>query len=189
VNGLAVIGGSESYSGIILPIESQVTPGGKESEIIATGKLGDIAKEAVTNVSAIIKKFFGKDIKETYDLYVQFLQTYEGVEGDSASIAVAVSIISAFKGVPIKQDFAMTGSLSVRGDVLPIGGVSSKVEAAIDAGIKNVIVPKSNVNDIVVDKKRLEKVKIIPVESISEVLKIALDWKGKEAILRKITKG
>lgn len=186
VNGLAVLGGENSHSGIILPIESEVTPGGKESELIATGKLGDIAKEAIINVSAIIKKFFGEDIKETYDIYVQFLQTYEGVEGDSASIAVAVSVISALKKVPIKQDLAMTGSLSVRGKVLPIGGVSSKVEAAIDAGLKLVIVPKSNEKDIIVDKDKLSKIKIVPVETIQEVLRVALDWNGKRDILKKI---
>jgi len=186
VNGLAVLGGEHSYSGIILPIESEVTPGGKESELIATGKLGEIAKEAITNVSAIIKKFFGEDIKETYDIYVQFLQTYEGVEGDSASVAVATSVISALKKIPVKQDIAMTGSLSVRGTVLPIGGVSSKVEAAIDAGLKKVIVPKSNAKDIIVDQKRLKQIKIIPVENISEVLKESLDWKGNNDILKKI---
>jgi len=129
VNGLAVMGSGAALSGIILPIESEVTPGGREKEIVATGKLGEIAKEAVKNVSAIIKSYFGEDIKENHDIYVQFLQTYEGVEGDSASIAVATSIISALHSVPIKQDFAMTGSLSVRGEVLPIGGVSAKVEA------------------------------------------------------------
>ena len=186
VNGLAVIGVTPPYSGIILPIEAEVTPGGQESEIIATGKLGDIAKEAIKNVSAIIKKYFGTDIKETYDLYVQFLQTHEGVEGDSASIAVATAIISAFKNIPVKQDTAMTGSLSVRGEVLPIGGVTSKVEAAIEAGIKTVIVPRSNLRDIVVPKQKLEKIKIIPVDTIGEVLKEALDWKGKEKILKKI---
>ncbi|MBW2965680.1 ATP-dependent protease LonB [Candidatus Woesearchaeota archaeon] len=188
VNGLAVIGGEEVFSGIILPIEAEVTPGGKEKEIIATGKLGDIAKEAVKNVSAIIKKYFGEDIKEKYDIYVQFLQTYEGVEGDSASIAVATAIISALKKVPIKQDTAMTGSLSVRGDVLPIGGVSAKVEAAIEAGIKQVIVPKSNINDIVLSKEKLKKINIIPVEHISEVLKNALDWTRKKDILKKFSK-
>ena len=188
VNGLAVIGVTPPFSGIILPIEAQVTPGGKESEIVATGKLGEIAKEAIKNVSAIIKKYFGLDIKETYDLYVQFLQTYEGVEGDSASIAVATAVISAFKKIPVKQDFAMTGSLSVRGEVLPIGGVTSKVEAAIEAGIKNIIVPKSNIKDIVVPEEKLKKIKIIPVESIEEVLKEALDWKGKEKILKVIIK-
>jgi len=186
VNGLAIIGVTPPYSGIILPIEAEVTPGGKESEIIATGKLGEIAKEAIKNVSAIIKKHFGQDIKETYDLYVQFLQTHEGVEGDSASIAVATAIISAFKKIPVKQDTAMTGSLSVRGEVLPIGGVTSKVEAAIETGIKTVIVPKSNLRDIIVPKQRLGKVKIIPVDTIEDVLKEALEWKGKQNILKKI---
>lgn len=188
VNGLAVIGGEDAYSGIILPIESQVTPGGKEKEIIATGKLGEIAKEAVKNVSAIIKKYFGEDLREKYDIHVQFLQTYEGVEGDSASIAVATSVISAFKNIPAKQDTAMTGSLSVRGEVLPVGGVTSKVEAAIEAGIKNIIVPKSNLQDIIIEPKKLSKARIIAVESIEEVLKEALVWKGKEEILRKIMK-
>jgi len=119
---------------------------------------------------------------------VQFLQTYEGVEGDSASVVVATAIISALKNIPVKQDYAMTGSLSVRGEVLPIGGVSAKVEAAVEAGIKRVLVPKSNLQDIVIDKDKLEKIKIIPVETISDVLKEALDWKGKEKILNKILK-
>lgn len=186
VNGLAVIGVTPPYSGIILPIESEVTPGGKESEIIATGKLGEIAKEAIKNVSAIIKKYFGEDLKETYDVYVQFLQTYEGVEGDSASIAVATSVISAFKKIPVRQDTAMTGSLSVRGEVLPIGGVTAKVEAAIEAGIRNVIVPKTNLKDIVIDKTKVGKINIIPVETIIDVLKVVLDWSGKQKILKKI---
>ena len=186
MNGLAVIGSGVNYSGIVLPIEAEVTPGGKSNEIIATGKLGEIAKEAIQNVSAIIKKYFGEDIKEHMDVYVQFLQTYEGVEGDSASIAVATTIISALKKIPIKQDYAMTGSLSVRGEVLPIGGVSAKIEAAIAAGIKYIIVPKTNMQDIIVDKDKLSQVKIIPVETITEVLKEVLDWHGKQDILRKI---
>lgn len=186
VNGLAVIGGGSSFSGIILPIESEVTPGGKEHEIIATGKLGEIAKEAVTNVSAIIKKYFGENIKDKYNIFLQFLQTYEGVEGDSASIAIAVAMVSSFNQVPVKQDYAMTGSLSVRGTVLPVGGVTSKVEAAINAGIKNVIVPKSNLEDIIIEKKKLSKINLIAVENIKEVLEYALDWTGKEDILKKI---
>ena len=189
VNGLAVLGGETGiFSGIILPLEAQVAAGGRAAEIIATGKLGEIAKEAVKNVSAIIKSYFGKDIKGKYDLYVQFLQTYEGVEGDSASIAVATAVISALEKVPVRQDTAMTGSLTVRGNVLPIGGVSAKVEAAIEAGLKQVIVPHSNMNDIVLDKAKLAKIKITPVDNIIDVLKAALNWKGKEKILQKIKK-
>ncbi len=186
VNGLAVIGATPPFSGIILPIEAEVTPGGKEKEIVATGKLGDIAKEAITNVSAIVKKYFGQDIKEKSDIYVQFLQTYEGVEGDSASIAVATAVISSFKGLPVRQDFAMTGSLSVRGEVLPVGGVTAKVEAAIEAGIKQVLVPKSNLQDIVIPPDKLKTITITPVERIEDVLKIALDWKSKEKEFKRI---
>ncbi len=187
VNGLAVFGASsESYgAGIVMPIEAQVTPGGNAREIMATGQLGKIAKESVINVSAIIKKYFGEDIRRKHDIYVQFLQT-QGVEGDSASIAIATAIISSLKNVPVKQEYAMTGSLSVRGDVLPVGGVSSKVEAAIETGIKKIIVPKSNLKDIVIDSGKLSRIKIIPVERISEVLKEALYWKGEESVLRKI---
>jgi len=188
VNGLAVIGSGSAHSGIMLPIESTVTIGGKRSEIIATGKLGEIAKEAIKNVSAIILKYFGEDIKETRDIYVQFLQTYEGVEGDSASIAVATTIISALKEIPIKQTVAMTGSLSVRGEVLPVGGVSYKVLAAIDSGIKTIIVPRTNLQDIVIDKIKLSKVKIIPVSTLEEVLEHSLDWKGKTALKKSICK-
>jgi Lon-like ATP-dependent protease len=187
VNGLAVIGGGDiSASGILLPIESEVTVGGKKHQIIATGKLGEIAKEAITNVSAIIMRYFGEDIKETRDIFVQFLQTYEGVEGDSASIAVAIAIISALKEIPVRQDIAMTGSLSVRGKVLPVGGVSAKVEAAIATGIKTIIVPKSNMQDIVIEKTLLDKVKIIPVTNLEEVLEHAFVWKGKEGLKKKI---
>lgn len=186
VNGLAVIGSDSNYSGIVLPIESEITMGGKKSEIIATGKLGKIAKEAIQNVSAIILKYFGEDIKEKYDIFVQFIQTYEGVEGDSASIAVATAIISALKKVPVKQDTAMTGSLSVRGEVLAVGGVSAKIEAAINAGMKKVIIPKTNAKDVILLGEHQNKIKIIPVSTIQEVLEEALDWKGKEEILNKI---
>lgn len=185
VNGLAVIGSGIAFSGIVLPIESEVTPGGKKAEFIATGKLGEIAKEAIKNVSAIILKNFGEDLKEKYDVFIQFIQTTEGVEGDSASIAVATAIISALKNIPVRQDTAMTGSLSIRGEVLAVGGVTAKAEAAIEAGIKRLIIPKANEKDILLSKDQLQKIKIIPVTNIKEVLKEGLDWKGHEKILKK----
>ena len=189
VNGLAVIGSGSAFAGIVLPIESEVTVGGRKTQFTATGKLGEIAQEAVKNVSAIILKYFGEDLKERYDVYIQFLQTVDtGVEGDSASIAVATAIISAFTKVPIRQDTAMTGSLSVRGNVLAIGGITSKIEAAIEAGLKQVIIPKSNEKDIVLSKENLEKIKIISVTNIKEALKHALVWKGKHKLLDKILK-
>ena len=80
----------------------------------------------------------------------------------------------------------MTGSLSVRGEVLPVGGVTSKVEAAIEAGLKYVIVPKSNMRDIIISPEQLSKIKVIPVENILEVLETALDWKGHEKVLHQL---
>ncbi len=185
VNGLAVIG---EESGIVLPIEAVVAPAAskEEGKIIVTGKLGEIAKEAVQNVSAIIKRYKGEDISR-YDIHVQFLQTYEGVEGDSASISVATAVISALENIPIRQDVAMTGSLSVRGEVLPIGGATPKIEAAIEAGIKKVIIPKANEKDVFLSPDKAEKIEIYPVERIDEVLEIALeDSPAKEELLRKI---
>jgi Lon-like ATP-dependent protease len=179
VNGLAVI----ADSGIVLPIESEVAKGGKRREIIATGGLGKIAKEAIDNVSAIIMKNFGEDIKDKYDIYVQFIQTFEGIEGDSASVSVATSIISALKKVPIRQDIAMTGSLSVRGDVLPVGGVTPKLEAAIEAGLKEVIIPEQNKKDIVLSTKLRKKIKIHYAKTLVDVLEVAFDKrKGKKVI-------
>ncbi len=185
INGLAVIGAGTRMSGIVLPIEAIVTDGEKENKFIATGKLGEIAKEAVINVSALIKKAFGIDLQKK-NVYVQFLQTYEGVEGDSASIAIAIAIISAIKNIPIKQDVAITGSLSVRGNVLPIGGVTHKVEAAIEAGLKKVIIPKTNLGDLIIDKEKLKKIKIVAVESFDQVFEHVFDLKAKE--LQKLKK-
>lgn len=188
VNGLSVSGTGGSYSGSILAIEAQVTSSGRDGKFLATGKLGEIAKESVINVSAIIQKYFGEDITKNRQVFIQFLQTYEGVEGDSASLAIASAIISAYKEIPIRQDFAITGSVSVRGDVLPVGGVTAKVEAAIDAGMKNVIVPRSNLQDIVISEDKLKKIKIIPVDNMVEVLENILVWNGKAAILKSLKK-
>ena len=182
VNGLAVSG--EGDAGLVLPIEAEIAPAASKSEgkLIATGKLGEIAKEAVQNVSALIKKLSGKDVSK-YDLHIQFLQTYEGVEGDSASISVATAVISALEGIPIKQNLAMTGSLSVRGEVLPVAGITAKIQAAIKAGFSEVIIPKANLEDVVLGKKELQNIKIIPVSTLSDVLSNAFEKSGAKVKL------
>ncbi|WP_394295873.1 ATP-dependent protease LonB [Methanofollis liminatans] len=185
VNGLAVMG---SDSGSILPIVAEVTPSqGANGTVIATGLLKEIAKESIQNVSAILKKFTGRDIRNM-DVHVQFIGTYSGVEGDSASISVATAVISAIEGIPVKQDVAMTGSLSVRGDVLPIGGVTYKIEAAAKAGIKTVIIPKANFGDVLIEDRYRTMVEIIPVEHIEEVLEVALVPQNREVFLNKLKK-
>ncbi|MBH33486.1 MAG: ATP-dependent protease LonB [Euryarchaeota archaeon] len=176
INGLAVLGadsGLSDFSGVVLPVEAMVTPSqGRSGQVIATGGLSDLAKESVTNISAVVKKLTGKDIKD-YDLHVQFPGTHN-VDGDSASITMATAIISAFEGVPIDQNLAMTGSLSVRGEVLPIGGVSAKIEAAVKSGIQKVVIPRTNLQDVLIDEKYESMVEIIPVDSLDEVLEHAL---------------
>lgn len=172
VNGLAVFSaGGEWGAGIVLPIEASVVPSMEKGrgKIIATGKLGEIAKEAIQNVSAIIKKISDKDLSN-YDIHIQFLQTYEGVEGDSASISVATAVLSSLFNIPVRQDTAMTGSLSIRGEVLPVGGINEKIESAYEAGIKRVIIPKANLKDVLVSEKIRRDLKIIPVENIFDVL-------------------
>jgi Lon-like ATP-dependent protease len=171
VNGLAVMG---EDSGIVMPVMAEVTPSQGAGEVIATGKLQDIAEEAVQNVSAIIKKFSGESISDK-DVHIQFVQSYEGVQGDSASVTVATAVISALEDVGVDQSLAMTGSLSVRGDVLPVGGVTHKIEAAAKAGMDTVIIPAANMQDVMIEDEYKEMVDIVPVTHISEVLDVALE--------------
>ncbi|MEA2075269.1 MAG: ATP-dependent protease LonB [Euryarchaeota archaeon] len=183
VNGLAVVGDS----GVMLPIIAEVTPAQsrEEGRVIATGRLQEIAQEAVQNVSAVFKKFTGKDISRK-DIHIQFVGTYEGVEGDSASISIATAVISSLENIPVDQSVAMTGSLSVRGEVLPVGGITPKVEAAAQAGIKEVLIPQSNLNDVLIEERYKDKVKITPVVTIEDVLEHALVGKTKKKFIEKI---
>lgn len=183
VNGLAVTGAD---SGSVLPIMAEVTLSQSQyGQVIATGLLKEIAQESITNVSAIIKKFTGQDIQKL-DIHIQFIGTYGGVDGDSASVSVATAVISAIEGIPVRQDIAMTGSLSVRGDVLPIGGVTYKIEAAAKAGIKKVLIPASNLNDVMIEERYRSMIEIVPVYHIEDVLKLALVPENEAGFLSKI---
>jgi len=190
VNGLAALNASSNmaeYSGIVLPIVAEVAPSQtKKGKIVATGQLGTIAKEAVENISAVIKKFTMTDISER-DIHIQFIGTYDGVEGDSASITVATAVISAMEEIPVDQSIAMTGSLSVRGKVLPIGGVTAKLEAAANAGMKKVLIPKENGKDVMIETKYYDMIDIVTVENLRDVLEHALvDCDRKEQYLKEL---
>ncbi len=177
VNGLAVMG---EDSGIMLPVMAEVTPTQSGGQVIATGQLKEMAEESVQNVSAIIKKFSDENISEK-DIHIQFIQTgQQGVDGDSASITVATAVISALEDVGVDQSLAMTGSLSVRGDVLPVGGVTHKIEAAAKAGCTRVIIPAANEQDVMIEDEYEEMIEIIPVSHISEVLDIALEGEAEK---------
>ena len=185
VNGLAVIG---DRSGIVSPIAAEAAPSQSKNggQIIATGKLGEIASESVQNVSALIKKYTNKNLAD-YDIHVQFIQTYDGVEGDSASVSIATAVISAVEDIPIDQTVALTGSLNVRGDVMPIGGATAKIEAAAESGMKKVIIPKSNLKDVMIEKKYEDMIEIIPTETLSDVLEnILISGSKKDQLIEKM---
>ena len=187
VNGLAVIG---DRSGIVSPIAAEAAPAQSKNggQIIATGKLGEIASESVQNVSALIKKYTNKNLSD-YDIHVQFIQTYDGVEGDSASVSIATAVISAVEEIPIDQTIALTGSLNVRGDVMPIGGATAKIEAAAEAGMKKVLIPKSNMKDVMIEKKYEDMIEIIPTETLSDVLEnILISGSKKDQLIEKMKK-
>ncbi len=185
INGLAVIG---DRSGIVSPIAAEAAPTQSKNggQIIATGKLGEIAQESVQNVSALIKKYTNKDISN-YDIHIQFIQTYDGVEGDSASVSIATAVISAIEEIPIDQTVALTGSLNVRGDVMPIGGATAKIEAAAESGMKKVLIPKSNMKDVMIEKKYEDMIEIIPTETLSDVLEnILISGSSKDKLIEKM---
>ncbi|AFO59245.1 MULTISPECIES: ATP-dependent protease LonB [Natrinema] len=177
VNGLAVMG---EDSGIMLPVMAEIAPAQGGGQVIATGKLQEMAEESVQNVSAIIKKFSDVDLSEK-DIHIQFVQAgQQGVDGDSASITVATAVISALENIPVDQSVAMTGSLSVRGDVLPVGGVTHKIEAAAKAGCTKVIIPEANEQDVMIEEEYEDMIEIIPCANISEVLDVALMGEPKK---------
>ncbi|HPX24690.1 MAG TPA: magnesium chelatase domain-containing protein, partial [Methanofastidiosum sp.] len=133
------------------------------------------------------KRYSNKDLSN-YDITIQFLQAYEGVEGDSASVSVATAVISALEDLPIRQDVAMTGSLSVRGDVLPIGGVTAKIEAALESGMKEVIIPESNKDDVYLEKSKRKEIKIVPVNRLEDILSYVLVTKKNSDFIKNLAK-
>jgi len=182
VNGLAVLG---EDSGIVMPVMAEVAPSHGPGEVYATGNLQEMAEEAVLNVSAIIKKYSDVNLSER-DVHIQFVQA-DGVDGDSASITIATAVISTLEDIPIRQNVAMTGSLSVRGDVLPVGGVTHKIEAAAKVGMDKVIIPAANQQDVMIEDEYKEQIEIIPVTHISEVLDIALEGEAdKESLIDRL---
>ncbi len=191
VHGLSVIdagNGMSEGSGNVMDIEAEVTPAMSKGEgrVIAADKLGDIAKASVSNISAIIKKYLHKDV-HNYDIHIQFVLAHDGVDGDSASVTMATAILSAITRVKIRQDVAMTGSLSLHGEVLPIGGVTAKIEAAASIGIKKVLIPHQNQADVMLEEEYADKIEVVPCDTLHDVLAHALvDCPEKVELLSKL---
>ncbi len=164
--------------GEILKIETVNMPGKGRMQI--TGKLGDVMQESVKAAKSfvrsksleygIIPPFFEKK-----DFHIHVPEGATPKDGPSAGIAMVTSIVSSITNIPVNREVAMTGEVTITGQVLQIGGLKEKLLAAHRAGVKKVLIPKENEKDLVdVPKKVREDIKIIPVETADEVLKIAL---------------
>ena len=164
--------------GEILKIESAVMPGKGKMQI--TGKLGDVMQESVKAAKSYIRSKsldFGiiPPIFDKKDFHIHVPEGATPKDGPSAGVGMVTSIISAITEIPVNKDVAMTGEITLRGLVLPIGGLKEKLLAAHRAGIKKVLIPLENKKDLIeVPKTVLDSIEIIPVKNVDEVLKVAL---------------
>jgi len=164
--------------GEILVIEATLMPG--KGKLTLTGKLGDVMQEsaqaAMSYVRSKADEFrIAKNFNRTTDVHVHIPEGAIPKDGPSAGITLATALVSALARTPIRKDVAMTGEITLRGKVLPIGGVKEKVLAAHRSGLKTIIVPKDNEKDLAdIPKNVLDTLNVYMVESMDEVLKIAL---------------
>ena len=167
-----------SVGGDTLQIEVNVMPG--KGEIMQTGQLGDVMKESaragISYIRSVSKKYaIAEDFFEKHDIHVHIPEGAVPKDGPSAGITMATAMLSAVTGKKVRADLAMTGEITLRGRVLPIGGLKEKLLAAKNAGIQTVLIPKENTADVEELSSEITKgLEIIPVETMEEVLKKAL---------------
>lgn len=182
VIGLAVSGDH----GCIPHFEMQATKG--SGRIVPPGSIQRVMRESIEAAAQYVKARhtelgISAEWRRNYDVAV--LATFMGIpkEGPSAGITIATGIVSALKGIPVRNDLAMTGEITIMGKVLPVGGIQEKVRAAFDAGIKEVLLPADNLKEARgLPPYILEAVKLIPVDSVEKVLEHAL-LKGDAALV------
>jgi len=166
------------YGGEILKIETVIMPGKGRMQI--TGKLGEVMQESIKAAKSFVRSKsldYGiiPPLFEKKDFHIHVPEGATPKDGPSAGIGMVTSIVSAITNIPVRRDVAMTGEVTLTGQVLPIGGLKEKLLAAHRAGIKQVIIPKENEKDLIdMPKKITSDIKITPVEHADEVLKIAL---------------
>jgi ATP-dependent Lon protease len=166
------------YGGEILKIETVTMPGKGRMQI--TGKLGDVMQESIKAAKSFVRSKsleYGiiPPLFEKNDFHIHVPEGATPKDGPSAGIGMVTSIVSAITNIPVRKDVAMTGEVTLTGQVLPIGGLKEKLLAAHRTGIKQVLIPKENEKDLVdMPKKIIDDIKITPVEHADEVLKIAL---------------
>ena len=173
-----------SVGGTVLTIEVALMHG--KGEILLTGKLGDVMKESARAALSYIREHadkYGIDEKRfaKTDVHVHVPEGATPKDGPSAGITMATALLSAFTGKPVKGNVAMTGEITLRGNVLAIGGLKEKALAAYSEGIDTVIIPQSNVKDLAeVPAEAKKKIKFVPVSNAAEAFKVAIDFQEKK---------
>jgi ATP-dependent Lon protease len=176
------------FGGELLTTEVTVMPG--KGKLIITGKLGDVMQESAHAAMSYVRSradIFGweRDFYQKFDIHLHVPEGAIPKDGPSAGITMATSIVSALTRVPVRRDVAMTGEITLRGRVLPIGGLKEKILAAHRGHIETVIIPKENEKDLAdIPPKILKKVKVIPVQHVDEVLRHALQLENADEFFR-----
>ncbi|TNF65346.1 MAG: endopeptidase La [Gammaproteobacteria bacterium] len=164
--------------GELLKIEAVATPG--KGKVVSTGKLGDVMQESIQAAVTVVRSLADKlnlkdDFYEKYDLHVHLPEGATPKDGPSAGIAMCTSLVSVLADEPVRADVAMTGEITLRGEVLPIGGLKEKLLAALRGGIKTVLIPEENKRELVEMPDNIKDgLEIIPVQWVNEVLTHAL---------------
>jgi ATP-dependent Lon protease len=178
--------------GELLTIESTVVPG--KGVIIRTGQLGDVMKESIEAARTVVRSRadilgIADDFLEKRDIHIHVPEGATPKDGPSAGIGMCTALVSAITDIPVRADVAMTGEITLRGEVLPIGGLKEKLLAALRGGISTVLIPHENEKDLVEMPDNIKsKLKIIPVRWIDEVFDIALT-RQPEPLAKKTEKG
>jgi ATP-dependent Lon protease len=165
--------------GDLLQIESTLVPG--KGQLLLTGQLGDVMKESASAALSVVRARTERlgidlDFLQKHDVHVHVPEGATPKDGPSAGIAMATALVSMLTKNPVKADVAMTGEITLRGRVLPIGGLKEKLLAALRGGIRTVVIPDENKKDLAdLPKAVTQGLKIIPVRWIDEVLDIALE--------------
>ena len=170
----------------MLRVETAVLDGTGKLEL--TGSLGDVMKEsahiAVSYVRSIASEYsIPTDFYQKKDIHIHFPEGAVPKDGPSAGVTMVTSLVSALTGIPVKRDVAMTGEISLRGNVLPIGGLKEKTMAAYSAGVHTVLIPEDNMQNLEdIDPVVREALTFIPCKHLSEVLSAALAEKPSKAL-------
>jgi ATP-dependent Lon protease len=172
--------------GDLLTIEAALMPG--KGNIIRTGSIGDVMKESVEAARSVVRSRsrqlgIREEMFEKKDIHIHFPEGATPKDGPSAGIAISTALVSILTGIPVKADVAMTGEITLRGEVLPIGGLKEKLLAAHRGGIKTVLIPEENVKDLIeIPDNVKNSIEIVPVRWIDKVLEMALETMPKPLI-------